>query len=156
MPDWKYFCVTYPFNSQPHTRLTDGNVIEKFDSVLSIHSLIRGWPVFPALFHLHPNLSIHSLIRGWPSDMSHILNIRKLSIHSLIRGWPELVALLVLVLVPFNSQPHTRLTDPASGTVNCTNLSIHSLIRGWPSFCFSPFKIVYIFQFTASYEADPF
>ena len=99
------------FNSQPHTRLTQINRFGGLVVRLSIHSLIRGWPLF-----------------AFP-----ILRKLILSIHSLIRGWPRLECFLITV-TSFNSQPHTRLTKFNIPSKSHLHLSIHSLIRGWPGF----------------------
>ena len=56
-------------------------------------------------------------------------------------------------MVAFNSQPHTRLTVYFVRMGKTYTLSIHSLIRGWPTIV-SLSSYIFIFQFTASYEAD--
>ena len=120
-----------PFNSQPHTRLTVGSYMFHLLLHLSIHSLIRGWPCGNPSYNSITSLSIHSLIRGWPCNTLNQFQEMELSIHSLIRGWPVIRLWCIKIL----------------------NLSIHSLIRGWP-YKFCTLRYSFIFQFTASYEAD--
>ena len=100
--------------------------------ILSIHSLIRGWPNIRKQGTAPERLSIHSLIRGWPTAPFAIDTPIYLSIHSLIRGWPMLSLTDGRKVSSFNSQPHTRLT------IWKTTRLFH----------------LQIFQFTASYEAD--
>ena len=163
------------FNSQPHTRLTFWAEIPRVIFHLSIHSLIRGWPISRRVTHPHWHLSIHSLIRGWPFPISASCKSWSLSIHSLIRGWPLFGVFLqvmnypfnsqphtrltvwrsvsFIIWIPFNSQPHTRLTRNILISRLINGLSIHSLIRGWPDMK-EAIPAKNFFQFTASYEAD--
>ena len=81
--------VSGTFNSQPHTGLTNFfKVTFYFSCILSIHSLIRGWPYCPGRRSTMPmpfNSQPHTRLTFFLCEFRH----RRTS---------------------FNSQPHTRLT----------------------------------------------
>ena len=132
-PSLSHGCIPErPFNSQPHTRLTQPT-LSKIDESCSFNSqphtrltkrsigFLQSSTSFNSQPHtrltthhlkekLQNDLSIHSLIRGWPKKGSGKTTLICLSIHSLIRGWPSKPTLQHYTTCPFNSQPHTRLT----------------------------------------------
>ena len=111
---------------------------------LSIHSLIRGWPVsvlfsaetlffqFTASYEadrLGHSVQQHRY-KSFNSQPHTRLTLRKQSQES--------------CLSPFNSQPHTRLTCTGVLSGICSSLSIHSLIRGWPFLIYKRSLLIYL------------
>ena len=150
----KALMIFWTFNSQPHTRLTVCIGCRYGFCYLSIHSLIRGWPLAFPISASCRSLSIHSLIRGWPTMASTISFKNFLSIHSLIRGWPLIIRERnFMKIFQFTASYEADLCSCSScfwvGNFQFTasyeadpvreyiktgsfDLSIHSLIRGWP------------------------
>ena len=127
------FCkVNKSFNSQPHTRLTYSNSNYCSNKCLSIHSLIRGWPVYQvrngkqelffqftasyeadrdvmAAYRVREHFQFTASYEADPSG--NILPKSTISFNSQphTRLTPHRL-LRRKLLVSFNSQPHTRLT----------------------------------------------
>ena len=143
------------FNSQPHVRLTTADMssavygayfqftasceadlflifTEIVNMKLSIHSLMRGWPLCNSLSYFWWRLSIHSLMRGWPikGNLTNVISI--LSIHSLMRGWPT---------PPFTKEVAGVFQFTASCEADLSYNDGEAYVSA--------------FQFTASCEADP-
>ena len=136
--------------------------------ILSIHSLIRGWPEHGSCALLEHHLSIHSLIRGWPTptkrtpapiksfnsqphtrltlpDYRNTFRPKSFQFTASYEADPQ-SHFLQHFSHSFNSQPHTRLTAVVNPWTLLLDLSIHSLIRGWPAFCVSYSPKTYSFN----------
>ena len=102
-------------------------------SVFQFTASYEADPTSISEYYSYRYLSIHSLIRGWPWNEVWRWRCTYLSIHSLIRGWPWNHICNAGKFTSFNSQPHTRLTP----------------------YLYHQYLHYELFQFTASYEADP-
>ena len=95
----RFCCTIYSFNSQPHTRLTGRYSNTDGHRNLSIHSLIRGWPIDQISSGGMYYLSIHSLIRGWPTGTFGHVNIEFFQFTASYEADPLLIASLSFLLI---------------------------------------------------------